>query len=83
MSKYSMVMQHETANPGVPTILYNGDRLDNAEGFARVRLHLGLTQAKMAEACGVSPATVKNWEQGRYEVSVAALNVLASLLRRD
>jgi putative transcriptional regulator len=32
---------------------------------ASIRLKLGLTQAQFAELCGVSVATLRNWEQGR------------------
>ena len=30
-----------------------------------IRRHLGLTQQKFAELLGISPATLRNWEQGR------------------
>jgi DNA-binding transcriptional regulator YiaG len=31
-----------------------------------LRLSLGWTQSRLAEACGVTVRAVKQWEQGRY-----------------
>jgi putative transcriptional regulator len=37
-----------------------------------IRRHLGLTQQKFAELLGISPATLRNWEQGRRRPEGAA-----------
>jgi len=37
-----------------------------------IRRHLGLTQEKFAELLGISPATLRNWEQGRRKPEGAA-----------
>jgi putative transcriptional regulator len=37
-----------------------------------IRQHLGLTQEKFAELLGISPATLRNWEQGRRKPEGAA-----------
>lgn len=37
-----------------------------------IRRHLGLTQQKFAELLGISPATLRNWEQGRRKPEGAA-----------
>ena len=39
-------------------------RIDNPNVSA-IRRHLGLTQQRFAELLGISPATLRNWEQGR------------------
>jgi putative transcriptional regulator len=39
-------------------------RIDNPNVLA-IRRHLGLTQQKFAGLLGISPATLRNWEQGR------------------
>ena len=39
-------------------------RIDNPNVSA-IRRHLGLSQQKFAELLGISPATLRNWEQGR------------------
>ena len=46
-------------------------RIDNPDRRAR-RRHLGLTQQKFAELLGISPATLRNWEQGRRRPEGAA-----------
>ena len=38
-------------------------RIDNPNVLA-IRRHLGLTQQKFAGLLGISPATLRNWEQG-------------------
>ncbi len=44
-----------------------------------IRLRIGLSQARFAARYGFSPASVKNWEQGRPDVAVRAyLLVIAS-----
>ena len=37
-----------------------------------IRQHLGLTQHKFAQLLGISPATLRNWEQGRRKPEGAA-----------
>jgi putative transcriptional regulator len=37
-----------------------------------IRRHLGLTQQKFAQLLGISPATLRNWEQGRRKPEGAA-----------
>jgi putative transcriptional regulator len=46
-------------------------RIDSPDVSA-IRKHLGLTQQKFAELLGISPATVRNWEQGRRKPEGAA-----------
>jgi len=46
-------------------------RTDNPNVSA-IRRHLGLTQQKFAELLGISPATLRNWEQGRRKPEGAA-----------
>jgi putative transcriptional regulator len=46
-------------------------RIDNPN-VAAIRRHLGLTQQKFAELLGISPGTLRNWEQGRRKPEGAA-----------
>jgi putative transcriptional regulator len=46
-------------------------RIDNPDVPA-IRRHLGLSQQKFAELLGISPATLRNWEQGRRKPEGAA-----------
>ena len=46
-------------------------RVDKPNVLA-IRRHLGLTQQKFAELLGISPATLRNWEQGRRRPEGAA-----------
>ena len=46
-------------------------RIDDPNVSA-IRRHLGLTQQKFAELLGISPATLRNWEQGRRKPEGAA-----------
>jgi putative transcriptional regulator len=48
---------------------------------ARARARLGLTQEKFAALLGISPATLRNWEQGRREPNGAAKILLKVALR--
>jgi putative transcriptional regulator len=43
---------------------------------AAVRKKLGLSQSRFAAAFGVSPRTVKNWEQGRRQPEGPAMVLL-------
>ncbi len=47
-----------------------------------IRLATGLTQSAFAAQVGVSPATLRNWEQGRRQPEGPA-RVLLALLARD
>ncbi len=49
---------------------------------AKARKKLGLSQNRFAAAFGVSPATVKNWEQGRRHPEGPA-RVLLYLIDRE
>ncbi|MCX6141814.1 MAG: helix-turn-helix domain-containing protein [Ignavibacteriales bacterium] len=46
-------------------------RIDNPN-VAAIRRHLGLTQQKFAKLLGISPGTLRNWEQGRRKPEGAA-----------
>ena len=46
-----------------------------------VRAKLGLSQSKFAALLGISPSTLKNWEQGRRHPTGAA-KVLLKVARR-
>jgi putative transcriptional regulator len=45
----------------------------------RIRKELGLTQAEVAERCGVSDRTVRFWEQGERIPSGPALTLLKQM----
>ncbi len=45
----------------------------------RIRDELGLSQAVLAQALGVNPGTVRNWEQGQRRVSGAARRLLQAI----
>ena len=51
-------------------------RIDNPNVLA-IRRHLGLTQQKFAGLLGISPATLRNWEQGRRKPEGAARDNLS------
>ena len=42
-----------------------------APDLRAIRLQTGLSQARFAAALGLSPATVRNWEQGRRTIDPA------------
>ncbi len=44
-----------------------------------LRAQLGMSQAKLAKALGVTTTTVSGWEVGRYMVSVKAAKKLIQL----
>ena len=46
-------------------------RIDNPD-VLMIRRHLRLTQQQFAELLGISPATLRNWEQGRRKPEGAA-----------
>jgi transcriptional regulator with XRE-family HTH domain len=43
------------------------------------RARAGMTKASMAEEIGVSPDTMKNWQNGRTEIPVSKIVALADL----
>jgi putative transcriptional regulator len=45
----------------------------------RIRKELGLTQAEVAERCGVSDRTVRFWEKGKRSPSGPALTLLKQM----
>ena len=47
------------------------------------RLAKGLTQAQLAEAIGVKPTQIANWEQGTRKPKVGALMKIADALGID
>lgn len=75
---------HAASSYGFPVILDDaGGPLDYAPGVRAVRERLGLSRAELAAACGASPRTVEDWEQGRrVPVPANVLNVLADLLKQ-
>jgi putative transcriptional regulator len=44
----------------------------DSPNVSAIRRHLGLTQQKFAKLLGISPATLRNWEQGRRKPEGAA-----------
>lgn len=78
----TITTQHASSSYGIPVILDDdGNVMDYEPGIKSVRARLSLTQAELAEKCGVSPRSVQGWEQGRDRVPAAALNVMSDLLR--
>jgi putative transcriptional regulator len=55
-------------------------RIDDPD-VAAIRRHLGLTQQKFADLLGISPATLRNWEQGRRKPEGAARVLLCVAAR--
>jgi len=47
-----------------------------------IRIRLGMTQEEFAAAFGVSPATIRNWEQGRREAHGPA-RVLLTIIEQE
>ncbi len=50
-----------------------------AEGFRTLRESLGISQAEIAEMCGVSRAAVSDWERGKASLPPAAVHALLGL----
>jgi DNA-binding transcriptional regulator YiaG len=50
-----------------------------AEGFRSLRERLGISQAEIAEICGVSRAVVSDWERGKASLPPAAVHALRGL----
>jgi putative transcriptional regulator len=47
-----------------------------APNVAEIRRRLGLSQDRFAKKFGLSPATVRDWEQGRRQPDAPARNLL-------
>ena len=75
----------QESKKGAPRIQRHRDQLDRAvvATIASTRKDLDVTQAKLAERMGWSRETVSNIEQGRREVSVADLILIARALDVD
>jgi DNA-binding transcriptional regulator YiaG len=50
-----------------------------AEGFRELREGLGISQAEIAEICGVSRAVVSDWERGKASLPPMAVEALLGL----
>jgi DNA-binding transcriptional regulator YiaG len=50
-----------------------------ADGFRSLREGLGISQAEIAEICGVSRAVVSDWERGKASLPAAAVQALQGL----
>lgn len=53
-----------------------GGELESGEDVVALRRFVGLTQARFAEALGISVHTLRNWEQGRRRPEGPALALL-------
>jgi transcriptional regulator with XRE-family HTH domain len=62
---------------------YTVPRHTNDSLIAQARLAKGLTQAQLAEAIGVKPTQIANWEQGTRKPKVGALMKIADALGID
>jgi DNA-binding transcriptional regulator YiaG len=51
-----------------------------AEGFRSLREGLGISQAEIAEICGVSRAVVSDWERGKASLPAEAVRALQGLV---
>ena len=62
---------------------YTLPRRTNDSLIAQARLAKGMTQAQLAEAIGVKPTQIANWEQGTRKPKVGALMKIADALGID
>jgi len=60
-----LTTNHSTSRYGTPVFVDQGAALDYADGIARLRRQLNITQRELAAMCGVSRRTAEGWEQGR------------------
>lgn len=75
-----MTTEHPASSYNVPIFVDNsGLPMDYAQGFRQLRKAKGWSVRDLAEAVGVSPRTVENWEQGRMP-SALALRLLAPIV---
>ncbi len=51
-------------------------RIESGADIAALRRFIGLTQAQLAAAMGISVATLRNWEQGRRRPDGPAVALL-------
>ena len=51
-------------------------RFESGEDVALLRRFVGLTQARFAQAIGISVHTLRNWEQGRRHPAGPAIALL-------
>lgn len=51
-------------------------RFESGEDFVALRRFVGLTQARFAQAMGISVHTLRNWEQGRRRPDGPAIALL-------
>lgn len=51
-------------------------KFETGEDVAALRRFVGLTQARFAEAIGISVHTLRNWEQGRRQPEGPAIALL-------
>lgn len=51
-------------------------RFESGEDIATLRRFVGLTQARFAQAMGISVHTLRNWEQGRRRPDGPAIALL-------
>jgi DNA-binding XRE family transcriptional regulator len=80
----ALAVRHWRANPGetVPADIVN--RLLDGENKIRVwRMHRGITQQALADACGVSKPYISQLEAGSRLASQGVLRKLAGALRVD
>ena len=52
------------------------------EEIRRLRGQLMMNTKQFGEACGVSPRTVEDWEQGRYRPSGSARKLMKMLMEK-
>lgn len=59
--------------------------LDFGQWLLLRRREIGLTQAKLAEALGIKPQSVSNWERGfsKPELSIEQIKILCTALKCD
>ena len=62
---------------------YTLPRRTNDSLIAQARLAKGLTQAQLAEAIGVKPTQIANWEQGTRKPKIDALMRIGDALGID
>jgi Predicted transcriptional regulators len=55
----------------------------DAQRFKEIRLANGYTFASLSRAAGVSPSTIRHWEQGRYVPSMESLAIVMDVLQHS
>lgn len=64
--KQAVAIEKGQAKPSRTFVVNKGNEV------ARARAKLGLSQTRFASLLGISPATLRNWEQGRRRPTGAA-----------